>query len=83
VVLADDRAVHAGRFGPNPALFVTTAEGELDPHVGDGGKFTYQAFENTSHFYVIAANQDKTRIAAATSNHADGVILAILHVGEP
>jgi uncharacterized delta-60 repeat protein len=81
VVLVDDRVVHAGRFGPNPALFVTTPDGMLDTSVGEQGKFLYEPFVDTSHFYVIAANADKTRIAAATSNHADGVVLAILEVG--
>ena len=82
VVLNDDRVVHAGRFGGKPALFVTTPDGVLDTSVGDGGMFLYEPFENTSHFYVIATNADKSRIAAATSNHPDGVVLAILEVGE-
>jgi hypothetical protein len=82
LVLPDDRVIHAGRFGGHPALFVTTPEGEPDASVGDQGKFLYEPFTETSHFYVIAGNQDRTRVAAATNNHAEGVRLAILAVGE-
>jgi hypothetical protein len=82
VVLPDDRVVQAGRFGTSPALFVTAADGHLDTSVGDGGQFLYEPFVDTSHFYVIAGNAEGTRVAAATSSHADGIVLAILQVGD-
>jgi hypothetical protein len=83
VVLADDRVVHAGRLGTSPALFVTTPNGELDDSVSDDGVFTYTPFsEMPSHFFAVALSQDKRRIAAATSNHAQGVLLAVVEVAE-
>ena len=81
VVLEDDRVVHAGRFGGSPAIFVTTPDGQLDTSVDQDGIFLYEPFEDTSHFYVIAASPDKRRLAAATSSHPDGVVVAILEVG--
>lgn len=82
VVLADDRVVFAGRLGPNPALFVTTPGGELDTDSGEDGVFAYDPLPETSHFYRIALSADGTRIAASTNNHADGVRVAVLEVGE-
>jgi uncharacterized delta-60 repeat protein len=83
LALPDDRLVYAGRLGPNPALFVATAKGELDASVGEDGVFSYDALTDpTSHFFRITASADSKRIAASTSNHADGVLVAILDVGE-
>ena len=36
---------------------------------------------STSHFYNVALSPDGTRIAATTNNHPNGVLLAILKVG--
>ncbi len=81
LVLPDDRVVHAGRLGTSPAIFVTTPEGALDKSVSDDGTFTYEPFDPMpSHFFAVAASQDKKRIAAATSTHASGVIVAVLEV---
>jgi uncharacterized delta-60 repeat protein len=81
IALTDDRLVFVGRFGPNPAIFVTTPDGELDTGSGVDGRFTYDAFSGTtSHFYRVALSGDKTRIAATTNNHADGTRLALLSV---
>lgn len=83
LALPDDRLVFAGRLGPNPALFVATAKGELDGSVGEDGVFAYDALTDpTSHFFRITASADGKRVAASTSNHADGVLVAILDVGE-
>ncbi len=83
LALPDDRLVYAGRLGPNPALFFATAQGELDGSVGEGGVFAYDALTDpTSHFFRVTASADGKRVAASTSNHADGVLLAILDVGE-
>ncbi|RYZ06699.1 MAG: hypothetical protein EOO73_15495 [Myxococcales bacterium] len=91
VVLPDDRVVMAGRLGTSPALFVLTADGELDPTEGGElagaggadvsipGAYLYQPLSGTtSHFYAIAASKDAKRIAAVTNNHADGALLAVL-----
>lgn len=92
VVLEDDRVVHAGRLGPNPALFVTTEDGEPDASlggVGEGpngddtvaGAFGVAALPGTtSHFYAVAVSKDGTRVAATTNNHSAGVVLTILDV---
>jgi hypothetical protein len=81
LVLPDDRVVHVGRLGTGPAILVTTPDGALDKSVSDDGAFTYEPFDPMpSHFFVVAASQDKKRIAAATSAHASGVILAVLEV---
>ena len=37
VVLPDDRTVHVGRFGGEPAIFVFTADGQLDTRVDSDG----------------------------------------------
>lgn len=92
VVLPGDRLVYAGRLGTAPALFVTTADGELDaseggltagPGGGDTipGVYLYAPLSGTtSHFYAIALSPDKKRVAAVTNNHADGALLAVLNV---
>lgn len=92
IVLEDNRVVHAGRLGPNPALFVTTEDGEPDASlggVGEGpngddtvaGAFSVAALPGTtSHFYAVAASADGTRVAATTNNHSAGVVLTILDV---
>jgi len=83
LALPDDRLVMAGRLGPNPALFVATASGDFDTSVGEDGVFIYDALTDpTSHFFRVTATQDGKRVAASTSNHADGVLVAILDVGE-
>jgi hypothetical protein len=83
VALADDRLVHAGRFGTDPAVFVVTPDGELDASAGDNGVFRYEPLgETTSHFFRIALSPDGSRLVAGTSNHAAGVLVAVLNVGD-
>lgn len=83
VALSDNRVVQVGRYGTSPAIFVTTPDGKLDESVGEDGKFLYTPFEMTpSHFYGVALSPDKKHIAAASSNHAEGVLLAILEIAD-
>jgi uncharacterized delta-60 repeat protein len=83
VVLGDDRVVHVGRFGPNPAIFVTLPDGQPDFASGIEGRFEFDALTSpTSHFFKAALSPDGKQIVATTSNHADGVLLAILNVSE-
>jgi uncharacterized delta-60 repeat protein len=83
VVLPDDRVVFAGRFGTDPALMVITPDGELDPGVGEEGRFQYEPLSGTtSHFYGIAVSADGTRVVAGTNNHADGALVAVLGIGD-
>jgi uncharacterized delta-60 repeat protein len=83
VVLADDRVVHVGRFGPSPAIFVTAPDGTPDFASGIEGRFEFDALPApTSHFFKVALSPDGKQIVAATSNHAAGVLLAILDVAE-
>ncbi|HET9953940.1 MAG TPA: hypothetical protein VFQ61_05535 [Polyangiaceae bacterium] len=88
IALADDRLVYVGRFGPNPAIFVTLPDGQLDESVGVGGRLVYPPLGETSqvatsHFYRVVASPDGKRIAATTNNHPDGVLLALLGVDVP
>jgi uncharacterized delta-60 repeat protein len=83
VVLADDRVVHVGRFGPSPAIFVTLPDGQPDFASGIEGRFELDALTSpTSHFFKVALSPDGRQIVATTSNHADGVLLAVLNVAE-
>jgi uncharacterized delta-60 repeat protein len=81
LVLSDDRVVHAGRLGTSPAVFITTPDGALDKSVSDDGVFTYTPFTDMpSHFFRVVASADGKRIAAATSAHASGALVAVLEV---
>ncbi len=89
IALADDRVVIAGRYGTDPALFVLEADGSFDPVNGVGHLFRYSPLGTeqeppvaTSHFFRVAQSKDGTRVAASTSNHVDGVLLAVLKVEE-
>lgn len=92
VVVGNDRVVFAGRLGTAPALFVTTAAGKLDTTEGGllagpggtntvPGAYLYAPLSGvTSHFFAIAKSKDGKRVAATTSAHADGALLAVLNV---
>jgi uncharacterized delta-60 repeat protein len=96
LALADDRLVYAGRYGTDPALFVVEKDGGFDPDSDAGYLFRYEplgtpgdpnanppvAAVPTSHFYRVAQSKNGKRIAATTNNHVDGVMLAVLKVGE-
>lgn len=83
VVLPDDRVVHVGRFGIKPAIFVTLPNGEPDLDSGIDGRFEFDALTDpTSHFYKAAFSPDQKRIATTTNNHVDGVLIAVIRVGE-
>lgn len=83
LALPDDQLVYAGRYGVDPAIFVATKDGEFDPANGIGKLVTYAPLGGTpSHFFRLRLSKDGKRLAAATSNHAEGVILAVLKVGE-
>ena len=89
LVLGDDRIVHAGRLGPNPALFVVEPDGGYDTAIDVGQVFTYEPLGATldpvvptSHFYRVVLSKDGTRIAATTNTHVEGVLLAVLQVGD-
>ncbi len=87
VILEDDRVVHVGRFGDNPAIFVTLPDGELDLSSGVDGRFSYEPLVGagdppapTSHFFKVALSPDGKSIAATTSSHESGVRVAVLQV---
>jgi hypothetical protein len=90
--LKDDRLVYAGNFGTDPAVFVALPTGDFDPINGVGQMFRYDPLTvtvnpnngnvSTSHFYRVAVSADGTRIAASTSQNVEGVLLAVLKVGE-
>lgn len=96
LALADDRLVYAGRYGTDPALFVVEKDGSYDPDQDVGYLFRFTPLGDpgdpnaippvpaipTSHFYRVAQSKDGKRIFATTNNHVDGVVLAVLKVGE-
>ncbi len=83
LALADDQLVYAGRYGTDPAIYVVAPDGSFDPANGVGKLIRYTPLSGTtSHFFRVKASPDGTRVAAATSNHADGALLAVLKVGE-
>lgn len=83
LALPDDQLVFAGRYGTDPAIYVVPPDGSFDPANGVGKLIRYTPFATTpSHFFRVVASPDSKRLAATTSNHADGVKLAILKVGE-
>jgi hypothetical protein len=83
LALPDDRLVYVGKFGTDPSIFIVQPDGSFDPANGVGQLIRYPAFSGvTSHFFRVAKSPDSKRIAATTANHADGVRLAVLKVGE-
>jgi uncharacterized delta-60 repeat protein len=84
-VLPDQRLVYAGNYGEDPAIFVTTPHGDFEPQSGIGSLFTYDPLTvgtSTSHFFRVVVSPDGSLVAASTNQNADGVLLAILQVGE-
>jgi uncharacterized delta-60 repeat protein len=92
VVLGDDRLVYVGNFATDPAIYVVHPDGSFDPENEIGALFRYDPLTvtvnpttqavSTSHFYRVVASPDGERIAATTNQNVDGVMLAILKVGE-
>ena len=91
LALADDRLVYAGNFATDPAIYVTTPNGDFDPANEIGALFRYTPLTtttgangnvSTSHFFRVVQSADRKRIAATTSQNVDGVLLAVLKVGE-
>jgi uncharacterized delta-60 repeat protein len=85
IVLKDGRSVQVGRYGTSPAIFVVTPDGQLDTGSGDKGVISYTPFATTptpSHFFAAALSRDGKQLAAATSNHPEGVLLAIVNITE-
>lgn len=84
VVLPDQRVVYAGRFDVGPALMIGRKNGGYDETVGDdlSGRFQYTSTTAGLNFYSVALSHDGTRVAAATNGAAEGVLIAVLRVGD-
>jgi hypothetical protein len=90
IALADNRALMAGRFGQYPAIFVVTEAGKLDgtlkgKQTETDGMLLFPTLSSdkqpsTSMIYGLALSADGKRIAAGTSNHEQGALLAVLEV---
>jgi uncharacterized delta-60 repeat protein len=90
--LSDDRLVYAGNFATDPAIYVVNPDGSFDPDTEIGALFRYTPLAvtinpttqavSTSHFYRVVVSPDGKRIAATTNQNRDGVLLALLKVGE-
>ena len=62
---------------------VLQPDGGLDNSAGDRGVIAYDPVgESTSHFYGLAVSADGKRLVATTSNHANGVLVAVLEITE-
>jgi uncharacterized delta-60 repeat protein len=80
VALPDDRTVHAGRFGGNPALFVFTKDGQLDSTVDGDGIIELVNPKTDAQFFNIIVSPDGKRLAATTNAHNNGARLVVLEV---
>lgn len=80
IALPDDRTVHAGRFGGNAAVFVLTADGELDAAEGAEGIIELGHPTIDSQLFNIALSDDGTRIALTTNANDNGARLVVLEV---
>ena len=72
VVLPDDRTVHVGRYGGIPAVFVLTADGQLDTAEGNVGIFELPHPNVDSQFFNVALSSDGARVAATTNANDNG-----------
>lgn len=81
-VLDDDRTVHVGRYGGNAAIYVLTADGELDTDEGENGIFELGHPDIGSQFYNVAVSSDGTRVATTTNEDSDGARLVVLEVDD-
>ncbi|MEM7284307.1 MAG: hypothetical protein AAF438_22115, partial [Pseudomonadota bacterium] len=73
-ILNDDRTVHMGRYGGMPALYIVSADGQLD------GIFELLHPDIQNQFYASARSPDGSRIAASTLRDDNGARLVILEV---
>jgi hypothetical protein len=85
-LLADQRLVYVGNYGEEPAIYVTTPDGDFEPENNVGVRFSYPALPlngtSTAHFFRVVVSPDGSRIAASTSQSTAGVLLAMLQVAE-
>jgi uncharacterized delta-60 repeat protein len=92
LALPDDRLVYAGRYGTSPAIYIATADGELDTTEGGlgagagggditPGVYTYAPLATAgAHFFAVAKSVDGKRVAATTNNSTDGALLAVVSI---
>ncbi|MEO0423886.1 MAG: hypothetical protein AAF184_16220 [Pseudomonadota bacterium] len=80
VVLPDDRALVAGRYGGNPAAFILTAEGVPDTSVFGDGIIELPNDVVTSQFFGLALSPDGTRVALSTNTNDAGARVVVIKV---
>ncbi|MEM8547750.1 MAG: hypothetical protein AAGF46_06265 [Pseudomonadota bacterium] len=78
VVLGDERAVVAGRFGGNPAAFVFTADGQPDTRVFGDGIIELVDDTITSQFFGLALSPDGSRVALSTNTDDAGARVVVV-----
>lgn len=79
-VLPDDRTVHVGRYGGVAAVYVFTADGQLDTREDGDGIFELGHPSINSQFYNVAVSSDGTRVAMTTNQNENGARLVVLEV---
>lgn len=80
LALPDDRTIHVGRFGGNPAAFVLTRDGQPDTRVFGDGVIELTHPTVNSQFFGAAVSADGKRVAMTTDANVNGARLVILKV---
>ncbi|MEQ8799535.1 MAG: hypothetical protein RJQ08_00825 [Salinisphaeraceae bacterium] len=86
VVLPDDRSIHVGYFGGVPALYVFTADGQLDTSVDDDGLILLPhdgTPQITQQFFTAELSADNTRLAVGTRGIDDAGARVVIVDLEP
>ena len=79
--LPDDRTVHVGRFGGTAAIYVLTADGQLDTSVDQDGIFELPDANISAQFYAVAASADGSLVATTTNSDDNGARLVVIGFG--
>jgi uncharacterized delta-60 repeat protein len=80
VALADDRTLHVGRYGGNPAVYVVTPDGQVDTAQDGDGIIELGHPTINSQFFAAALSPDGMRVALTTNANNNGARLVVLEV---
>jgi uncharacterized delta-60 repeat protein len=80
--LPDDRTVQVGRYGGNAAVYVFTADGQLDTTQDGDGIIELGHPAINAQFFNAALSPDGSHIAMTTNANEAGARLVILAIGD-
>jgi uncharacterized delta-60 repeat protein len=80
LLLPNDRVMHVGRFGGQPAALVTDASGKLDTSVSGDGILELPNDALGAQFFGAALSPDGTHIALSTNNDKAGARVVVLEL---